>query len=336
MEIGLISTLGFVFANLVVSIWGINKESYNKAVTESRLRWLRENKDILVSYEDKVSDIQLVDTVESFREKVYELRKLQSEIIVNYKPYKIVDLSKYKQEGDNNFKVINKYLDEEKKRTKINSDELEQLMLNTLEFILDILEKVNLKARVQMVIPDAELRYINEVLPIYQTGISKHEWSKISKKFFEKRDNKEYSTIVFENVKRITDQFEKKYDQLKDLKEDSSISTIEVDPDVSKYYLEKRADETIIDYLAQTLKRLEKDGKTIKEVISPTGDYYLTNDKYAPLIKPAIYKGALDRFRYETDFDEMYAPVIAREIIRGILRQNKDIIKEEEEEKEKK
>ena len=63
---------------------------------------------------------------------------------------------------------------------KIKADTIEGLLLNTLEFMSDVLE--NSEDNERVVIPGAEIRYINEVLPLYQSAISKNEWDKISRK----------------------------------------------------------------------------------------------------------------------------------------------------------
>ena len=92
---------------------------------------------------------------------------------------------------------------------KIKTDTIEGLLLNTLEFMSDVLE--NSEDNERVVIPGAEIRYINEVLPLYQSAISKNEWDKISRKklfYFTKKKSYRYNKITLENINIITKDFD--------------------------------------------------------------------------------------------------------------------------------
>ena len=91
MRVDLIATLGLILVNIIVSIWSINKQNYNKTVTESRLKWLKKTKKMLIEYSILISDIQSLreDDIQTFIKKRTDLRKVQSKILMQYKPYSI-------------------------------------------------------------------------------------------------------------------------------------------------------------------------------------------------------------------------------------------------------
>lgn len=333
MRVDLIATLGLILVNIIVSIWSINKANYNKSVTESRLKWLKDTKKMLVEYSKLISEMQILreDDIQNFIKKRTGLRKAQSKLLMQYKPYSINkiysgNMNKNDEGVIKSFEELLNYIEHivgNKKMKKIKADTIEGLLLNTLEFMSDVLE--NSEDNERVVIPGAEIRYINEVLPLYQSAISKNEWDKISRKklfYFTKKKSYRYNKITLENIKIITRDFDASG-------RGSNQETYNINTDdknlINKYFVKiNKQTQTVRDYLSSTLKRLEDGGYKLPNTLkSDRGSTYLSKDSQSSFLRPATYTGMKsDVYFYEINFSKDYSETIAKKIIGETLKIN--------------
>lgn len=187
-----------------------SKQTKKELIINSRFEWIKSTKIILDEYIKKLHEYSVSKKVDL--NLINESIELKTKLELQFKPYEI--RAKNFEINDSptdyeNFKNIKKFIDETYKNTrrKMNTDDLEALLLDFLNISQIILEE----SYKNKVIYKEEINFLIDEIVLLQIGIQKNEWDRINlieksflNNFFEKVKHK-YKKIINKRVENYTE-----------------------------------------------------------------------------------------------------------------------------------